>query len=66
MKTKQEEIKVKLPSVMLTKIDELINSGWFDSRNDCICYTLRRYTDEIERIDSINKECEELKKKFKK
>ena len=43
---------------MLQRLDELIESGWFDSRNDCICYTLRRYTDEMERS-------EELKKKLK-
>lgn len=58
MTIKQEEIKIRLPSVMLQKVDELINSGWFNDRNDCICYTLRRYTDEMERY-------EELKKKLK-
>ena len=58
MTVKQEEIKVKLPSIILQRLDKLIESGWYDSRDDCICYTLRRYADEMER-------CEELKEKLK-
>lgn len=50
---------------MLKKMDELINGGWFDNRNDIVAYAIRRYTDEIERIDAINYECEKLKKKLK-
>jgi hypothetical protein len=65
MTVKQEEIRIKLPSVMLKKMDELINGGWFDNRNDIVAYAIRRYTDEIERIDAINYECEKLKKKLK-
>lgn len=59
MKAKQEEIKIILPSVMLQNLDDMINSGWFDDRNDIICYAVRRYTDDIKRINSIKKQFNE-------
>lgn len=64
MKVKQEEIKIKVPSTVLKKIDYLVYNGWFDNRDDLICYTIRKYTDEMERIETLNKEYKKLKKQF--